>query len=368
MPTVDLNSELQLWNLTLDGVPAIVAGVLQPGITPVESAGYYLVSGVDIDVIWLNRTPTGALNYPVVVQYALIQSNNFALNNGSFTTPFHDLPKGISTSTFVDNGAQAEPSLSYLPNVQPDLFSPFSSIILYDGVVGDVEWVSWTGWTLSYPPEGTGYNPTFPWFAQLGVDGYIFEATGSVLALGISPHLQMWSGSIDFTIAGGTITYPATPPDPLDPPFNIEITNYSTREITWELPPEAEGTTIEWELDGISYREYQDGADLTFLVPGTNSQTIFLTSTVLVPFNLSEPVEYEYVPMGIVIPTGDVSLVIDVAVEAEMAFIGDPSGIYTLVPGQMYDTLYEREAGTTTSQDVPIPRPFGQLTYVPEDE
>lgn len=50
---------------------------------------------------------------------------------------------------------------------------------------------------------------------------------------------------------------------------------------------------------------------------------------------------------------------------APLQFIGNPSGIYTLVPGKAYDTLYER-IPTVTSQDVKIPDPFIKTAYFGE--
>jgi len=48
---------------------------------------------------------------------------------------------------------------------------------------------------------------------------------------------------------------------------------------------------------------------------------------------------------------------IDFGGTADFVFIGDPSGIYTLVPNKTHDTLYER-LGATTFVDVKIPDPI----------
>ena len=48
-----------------------------------------------------------------------------------------------------------------------------------------------------------------------------------------------------------------------------------------------------------------------------------------------------------------------------LQFIGNPSGIYTIVPGKAYDTLYER-IPAVTSQDVKIPDPYIVTAYVGE--
>ncbi len=91
--------------------------------------------------------------------------------------------------------------------------------------------------------------------------------------------------------------------------------------------------------------------------PGTPSVT-----PVNIPITTGPPVEPSTDP----VVEGD--LVIDVALISPMQFMRDPSGIYTLVPGQFYDVLYEHVAGTTvaTSQTVAIPRPYGVTSYIPE--
>lgn len=51
-------------------------------------------------------------------------------------------------------------------------------------------------------------------------------------------------------------------------------------------------------------------------------------------------------------------LVIDIALATRLVFITDPSGIYTLIPGQKHDTLYQRNDDTFL--DVKIPNPFAK--------
>lgn len=67
--------------------------------------------------------------------------------------------------------------------------------------------------------------------------------------------------------------------------------------------------------------------------------------------------------------TPDISITgsggIDLGGTASFVFIGDPSGIYTLVPGKTHDTLYERT--DVDSVDVAIPNPFIETAYVPEE-
>ncbi len=370
MPLADLVQKIHLWTLTLDGVPAIVQGVLQPGITPSTVPGNehrYIISGVDIDAIWLNRTPTGALNYPVVVEY--MSDGLFSLGGGPFTIPFSDLPKGITTSAFANSGTgTGVASINYMPVA----ISGGGLCLYYLPSTGGSQavWDVWAGYTLFYPPEGTGYSLLNPWWTGGTVDGMVFQATGTVLALGISPYLTVINEDLFDLNVGGQITYPDDPPPPLDPVFNIQVIDEPNREISWELPPEASGTTIQYFFEGLNYSFYQDLADLTFEIPGTLNQEITLISTLLEPWNTGEPVEYEFVPTSTILPPGDVFLVIDVSLTPTVLALTNPSGIYTLVPGKLHDTLYERVAGTTvaTTVEVAIPDPFAICAYIPEHD
>jgi hypothetical protein len=51
------------------------------------------------------------------------------------------------------------------------------------------------------------------------------------------------------------------------------------------------------------------------------------------------------------------NITIDIAPLAEMVYLVDPSGVYTLVEGQTHDILYER-GGVITTQELKIPDPF----------
>jgi hypothetical protein len=125
------------------------------------------------------------------------------------------------------------------------------------------------------------------------------------------------------------------------------------------------------------------------IIPGPNTQIIVVTvpanPTIILPVTPGTPVVITpgatpvsilpvNVPIAIAPPvvvgdlvlTGD--LVIDVALQSSFRFIGDPSGIYTLVPGLTHDVLYERNVGVITSQNVSIPRPFGVTSYIPEQD
>lgn len=53
---------------------------------------------------------------------------------------------------------------------------------------------------------------------------------------------------------------------------------------------------------------------------------------------------------------------IDLGGAATMVFITDPSGIYTLIPDQHYDRLYQRT--TATYLDVAIPMPFAKSSFI----
>jgi hypothetical protein len=53
---------------------------------------------------------------------------------------------------------------------------------------------------------------------------------------------------------------------------------------------------------------------------------------------------------------------IDINFVSTMLFITDPSGIYTLIPNQKFDRLYQRT--TDTFLDVAIPNPFIKTALV----
>jgi len=55
---------------------------------------------------------------------------------------------------------------------------------------------------------------------------------------------------------------------------------------------------------------------------------------------------------------------VDVGGSPSIIFIGEPSGIYTLVKDKTHDTLYERQAGTTTFVNVKIPDPHIKTGFI----
>lgn len=57
-------------------------------------------------------------------------------------------------------------------------------------------------------------------------------------------------------------------------------------------------------------------------------------------------------------------LMVDISLNSDVFFIGDPSGIYTLIKDKTHDTLYER-SGLTDSVDVAIPTPFIRTAFLP---
>lgn len=65
-------------------------------------------------------------------------------------------------------------------------------------------------------------------------------------------------------------------------------------------------------------------------------------------------------------PTPDINVTMDGGIAlggtTTIVFIGDPSGIYTLVPGKTHDTLYERT--DIDFQDVAIPNPFVKTAFL----
>jgi hypothetical protein len=74
-----------------------------------------------------------------------------------------------------------------------------------------------------------------------------------------------------------------------------------------------------------------------------------------------EPDPEEFPRISGPIPT-DNGYTINIGGAATFVFIGSPSGIYTLIPGQTHDTLYDRTG--QISIDVKIPNPFIETGYL----
>ncbi len=171
---------------------------------------------------------------------------------------------------------------------------------------------------------------------------------------------------------GVPFTGPAEPPTT---PTNGEIDEAEfdeeqTLTLSWDTTGDEDATIISLEtptetiIVGATPTGVTTFPDLTLPPDVTGPVNIIIQTSIGPPGNLSPPLIIPLViPFSIIEIEGD--LTIDVALAGTMQVVGDPSGIYVSVPGKTNDTLYERAAGSTTSQDVAIPRPFAKVTYVP---
>lgn len=155
----------------------------------------------------------------------------------------------------------------------------------------------------------------------------------------------------------------------LSAPTGLTVTDPVTGAITWTIPGGATGTIV--KVVGVSEttEEYVAGptnsyvptltGDLTITIYAISDTTVVCTSSgVSVSVTVTAPLIFTMGEDGIT--TG-----IFLGGSATLQFIGNPSGIYTIVPGKLYDTLYER-IPAVTSQDVKIPDPYIITAYIGE--
>ena len=154
-----------------------------------------------------------------------------------------------------------------------------------------------------------------------------------------------------------------------DPLTDVQIVDPVTGEFSWTLPPLATGVLITLSQTG------HDDVVVSVLSPATSYIPVDIYGNVTVDIKpmtvsplclgssatLSLAITTPYEPFG---PGGETGG-IDLGGEATLQFIGDPSGIYTLVPGKTNDTLYER-IPAPTSQVVKIPDPYLRTAFLGE--
>lgn len=308
-------------------------------------------------------TGAGAINTTGSVTFSL---SGLYLSTDAFTfdylTDLSLLPRGMTVT-----------SLSQFASVESSIQGNPLGLRYISNAIFDRNWDDWTtAFGLSNVSQIWNSDRSLElltWLAGAGfangtVDAATFAGDGLLVynMFGVSstyPYITLNWSSTDITPVG------------LEPVTNVRITNEPAREISWDLPVVATGTVIKYiDSDSLPASIYQDNSDVSFNIPGTGNATITLYAAIDSPFDVSEPVEYLFQPISIVIPPGTAFIPIDIAISGALQLITNPSGIYTLVPGQAYDVIYDRVGGTTTaiSQTVAIPRPYGITTYIPEEE
>ena len=144
-------------------------------------------------------------------------------------------------------------------------------------------------------------------------------------------------------------------------PVTNPVLNTTTPAITVTPPAEATIIEVETPTTTITTNATPLSPVTVVLPPGTTVVTI-------TPLNPGGNAPGNPLIIPIDLDVESAGLVIDMALAPTIQLIGDPSGIYTLIPNQRFDVLYERAAGTTTTQTVQIPRPYGITSYVPEND
>ena len=202
------------------------------------------------------------------------------------------------------------------------------------------------------------------------------EFTEGFWAQAIRGQCDNSTGQYDFQIQFITLDpnsdtdFPDTLPDS---PENVEISedpSYDPEEekgsveFTWDLNPDKSTVIL------------RDNVAVGSTPPGVNTFTDFVFEPGDFLYTLRF---YSYGPNAISddsasIPVSfnatlpDIAIVgsggIDFGGSAALVFIGDPSGIYTLIPGKTHDTLYERT--DVDSVDVKIPDPYVKTAFLGE--
>lgn len=227
--------------------------------------------------------------------------------------------------------------------------------------------VACSGWSTSFGWNNGSHGSINTTVRQAFMDG--FTAEGSFTAtyegnLGSfygaaatrTPTVPLPSGGFPGYFVVGWSDNPSGPPlGPVTGP----ILNTTTPAVTVIPPANTTIITVTTPTTTITTNATPATPVTVVLPPGTTVVTITPTNP-----GVNPPGPSLIIPINLDVES--VGLVIDMAVASDIMLIGNPSGIYTLIPNQRFDVLYERAAGTTTTQTVQIPRPYGITSYVPE--
>lgn len=311
----------------------------------------------------------------------------FVLYNGSGYVPginrLGDLPNGFQVTSISQdlNGLPANPQPT---SVEPFLSSPFNIKAPFFPTVG-----SWDAWSADFGISNldTTFVPATMQLEFLGpwnlVRGWSLNqmvdpppygalrvvATNQPINVFGDPLTPLWGDTTPLIICRFVWSYDTDACAGLTTPSSVTVTDPVTGAISWSLGLGADGTIIEVENSVGDIETYFQPSGVTTYTPTlTGDLTIRLYAATLDPICKSSPASVSVtvtVPLIFTMGEDGITTGIFLGGSAPLQFIGNPSGIYTLVPGKAYDTLYER-IPTVTSQDVKIPDPFIKTAYYGE--
>lgn len=297
----------------------------------------------------------------------------YFLDGDSVFTPYNDLPVG-----FTITEARVMYQGSNFPFIGNELFLQFGaleespSIICYgESPTGRFNLGSYT-----HPLDVNGDPPSA---LHLHTDGFGLRVT-AVSPGGLAFGLCWLEIEGEYEIAdprywqttptGETKFGPLEPDNTIIPP--PIYTNPATGEFLFGPFP------------GIPWIPWTPLEPIIFvgipLITPTKIVPVLLPQPIPVPWvDIPPPPEIEFVPVlphlpfpdedddpGPIITSNPVQtdngFTINVGGAATFVFIEDPSGIYTLIPGQLHDTLYDRTG--LTPLDVKIPNPFVETGFM----
>lgn len=227
-------------------------------------------------------------------------------------------------------------------------------------------------------------NGSGDYISYVGSGGFVTAVLNGWYAKQLSIVVACATGFTLIVDAIGTVNAPRDDPftgpaEPPTTPTNVVVDEAEVVDdeqslvLSWDTTGDEDATIISLETPTettiIAATPTNASTEIPIVLPTgtTGPVNIIIQTSIGPPGNLSPPLILPLsIPFTIVEIEGD--LTIDVALAGTMQVIGDPSGIYVSVPGKTNDTLYERAAGVTTTQNVAIPRPFGKVTYVPESD
>lgn len=148
---------------------------------------------------------------------------------------------------------------------------------------------------------------------------------------------------------------------------DVQIVDPISGEFSWTLPVGADGVIITLSQTGFDDIVTSVMSPTINYIPSDIFGNVSVSIKPITGFplcygpesTLSLAITTPYEPFGPTPITGG----IDFGGSPTLQFIGNPSGIYTLIRGQHFDKLYERIPAPAT-QDVNIPDPFGKIGYI----